>query len=85
MQYTFVQKQYVHARYSAADKCDEFLCTRVDSDEVLALSAVELAAIPNVVLLITADSKVRRNGFNPIPVTVTYEISNVREDISYGA
>lgn len=85
MQYTFVQKQYAHARYSAADKCDEFLCVRVDSDEVLVLSAVELATIPNVVLLITADSEVRRNGFNPIPVTVTYEISNIREDISYGA
>lgn len=84
MQYTFVQKQYAHARYSAADKCDEFLCTRVDSDEVLALSAVELATIPNAILLITADSGVRRNGFTPIPVTVTYEISNIREDISHG-
>lgn len=85
MQYTFVQKQYAHARYSAADECDEFLCTRINGDEVLVLSAVELATIPNVVLLITADSAIRRNGFNPIPVTVTYEISNVREDISYGA
>jgi hypothetical protein len=52
---------------------------------VLVLSAVELATIPNVVLLITADSEARRNGFNPIPITVTYEISNTGEDISYGA
>lgn len=85
MQYTFVQKQYAHARYSIAGECDEFLCVRANSDEMLILSAVELATVPNVVLLITNDAKVRRKDFTPVPITVMCEISNMQEDAFYGA